>query len=97
MDFFEVLKMEGIDELSKAKRILLSIARDLNTPRNIRRAAREAIRELDKEDLSLSLRAANAIDILQEITEDPQIPPFARTAILEAISLLGLISEGKKD
>lgn len=89
--------MEGIDELSKAKRILLSIARDLNTPRNIRRAAREAIRELDKEDLSLSLRAANAIDILQEITEDPQIPPFARTAILEAISLLGLISEGKKD
>ncbi len=88
--------MEGVDELSKAKRILLSIARDLNTPRNIRRAAREAIRELDKEDLSLSLRAANAIDILQEITEDPQIPPFARTAILEAISLLGLISEGKK-
>ena len=79
--------------LRDAKQILMQIAHDLNTPRNIRRAARNAIRELDNADLSLALRAANAIDILQEITDDPQIPTFARTAILEAISLLDIISK----
>jgi len=78
--------------LRDAKQILMQIARDLNTPRNIRRAARNALRELENEDLSLALRAANAIDILQEVTDDPQIPTFARTAILEAISLLDIIA-----
>ncbi len=81
------------EELKKAVRILTSIARDLNTPRNIRRAARDAIRELEKKDLSLGLRVANAIDILQEITDDPQIPSFARTAILEAISILDILAK----
>ncbi len=81
------------EELKKAIRILTSIARDLNTPRNIRRAARDAIRELEKKDLSLGLRVANAIDILQEITDDPQIPSFARTAILEAISILDILAK----
>jgi len=79
--------------LRDAKQILMQIARDLSTPRNIRRAARNALRELDNTELSLALRAANAIDILQEVTDDPQIPTFARTAILEAISLLDLIAK----
>jgi len=79
--------------LRDAKQILIQIARDLNTPRNIRRAARNALRELENEELSLALRAANAIDILQEVTDDPQIPTFARTAILEAISLLDMIAK----
>ncbi|MHA1590709.1 MAG: UPF0147 family protein [Candidatus Njordarchaeales archaeon] len=79
--------------LENAKKILVKISRDLSTPRNIRRAARNALRELENEELSLALRAANAIDILQEITDDPQIPPFARTAILEAISLLDIVAK----
>lgn len=79
--------------LRDAKQILMQIAHDLNTPRNIRRAARNAIRELDNNEISLALRAANAIDILQEITDDPQIPTFARTAILEAISLLDILAK----
>jgi len=79
--------------LKDARQILMQIAHDLNTPRNIRRAARDALRELENTELSLALRAANAIDILQEITDDPQIPTFARTAILEAISLLDLIAK----
>jgi len=84
---------EREEHLRNAIKILTSIARDLNTPRNIRRAARDAIRELEKKDLSLGLRVANAIDILQEITDDPQIPSFARTAILEAISILDIIAK----
>jgi len=81
------------EDLKKAIRILTSIARDLNTPRNIRRAARDAIRELEKKESSLGLRVANAIDILQEITDDPQIPSFARTAILEVISILDILAK----
>jgi len=85
------------DEKQEAKknavRILVQIARDLNTPRNIRRAAKEAIRQLENDEISLALRAANAIDILQEITDDPQMPTFARTAILEVISLLDIVAK----
>ncbi len=81
------------ENLKMAKQILIKISRDMGTPRNIRRAAREALRQLEDESLSLALRAANAIDILQEVTDDPQIPTFARTAILEAISLLDTIAK----
>ncbi|NIQ05403.1 MAG: hypothetical protein GWO20_06650 [Candidatus Korarchaeota archaeon] len=72
----------------EAKKILNQIARDANTPKNIRRAAREANRELENKELSLSVRSSNAIDKLQKIAEDPQIPRFARTSILEAIAEL---------
>lgn len=82
------LDEEKKGHVRNAKKILNQIARDANTPKNIRRAAREANRELGNEDLSLSVRSSNAIDKLQNIAEDPQIPRFARTAILEAIAEL---------
>jgi len=82
------MKQGKKEELRSAKRILNKIAQDANTPKNIRRVAREATRELEKEEMSLSVRSSNAIDQLQTIAEDPQIPTFARTKILEAVAKL---------
>ncbi|MCD6509255.1 MAG: UPF0147 family protein [Thermoprotei archaeon] len=73
--------------------ILQRVAEDTGVPRNIRRAANEAIKMLQRKDLSPGLRAANAIGILDEVVTDPNMPLFARTAIWQAVSLLEQIKD----
>jgi len=77
-----------VEQVKQAIAILQRVAEDTGVPRNIRRAASEAIQMLQRKDLTPGLRAANAIGILDEISLDPNIPLFARTAIWQAISLL---------
>ncbi len=74
--------------LEQAMSILKSVANNPGIPRNIRRAAREAYSELRKEEYNIALRAANAIERLTAILDEPQIPLFARTSLLQAIELL---------
>ena len=80
--------MAEVEQVKQAIAILQRVAEDTGVPRNIRRAASEAIQMLQRKDLTPGLRAANAIGILDEISLDPNIPLFARTAIWQAISLL---------
>jgi hypothetical protein len=84
---------EYMKKLSQAKQILNMIADDNTTPRNIRRTAKTASDMLDDEKLSIAARAANAISILEEISQDPNMPMYSRTRIWNAISVL----EGIRD
>ena len=84
---------EYMKKLSQAKQILNMIADDNTTPRNIRRTAKTASDMLDDENLSIAARAANAISILEEISQDPNMPMYSRTRIWNAISVL----EGIRD
>ena len=77
----------------QAKQILNMIADDNTTPRNIRRTAKTASDMLEDENLSIAARAANAISILEEISQDPNMPMYSRTRIWNAISVL----EGIRD
>ncbi|RLE64560.1 MAG: hypothetical protein DRJ38_05230 [Thermoprotei archaeon] len=79
---------EEIEQFKQATVLLQRVAEDTGVPRNIRRAASEAIKMLQRRDLSPGLRAANAISVLDEVSQDPNMPLFARTAIWQAISLL---------
>lgn len=86
--------MKEIEEkISQAITILQKIAEDTGVPRNIRRAASNSIEILKNEKISPGLRAANSISILDEISQDPNMPLFARTAIWQAISLLAQIRD----
>ncbi len=69
------------------------IADDNTTPRNIRRTAKEASDMLIDKELSVAARAANAIAILEDISQDPNMPMYSRTRIWNAISVL----EGIRD
>ncbi|HDJ21793.1 MAG TPA: UPF0147 family protein [Candidatus Bathyarchaeota archaeon] len=80
-------------KLQQAKQILYMIADDNTTPRNIRRTAKSAAEMLDDTSLSVAARAANSISILEEISQDPNIPMYSRTRIWNAISVL----EGIRD
>ncbi len=84
---------EYMKKISQAKQILNMIADDNTTPRNIRRTAKTASEMLDDETLSIAARAANVISILEEISQDPNMPMYSRTRIWNAISVL----EGIRD
>jgi len=84
---------EYMKKFLQAKQILNMIADDNTTPRNIRRTAKTASDMLEDENLSIAARAANAISILEEISQDPNMPMYSRTRIWNAISVL----EGIRD
>jgi len=73
--------------------IMNMVADDNTTPRNIRRTAKQASDILLDESLSMAARAANAIDILDQISQDPNMPMYTRTRIWNVISVL----EGIRD
>jgi len=79
--------------MAQAINILHRIAEDTGVPRNIRRAASEAIKILQGTTYSNAVRASNAISILEECSQDPNMPLFARTAIWQAISALEQIKD----
>lgn len=79
--------------LERALEILKSIANNPNIPRNIRRVAREAFTELRQEGLTIALRAANAIEKITSVLDEPQIPLFARTSMLQVIELLDKLTK----
>ncbi len=71
--------------------ILESIANDMGTPRNIRRIAKAAADALFDERYTPAVRAANAIEMIEEIINDPNMPVFTRTQLWMAISILETI------
>ncbi|WP_010479632.1 UPF0147 family protein [Thermococcus zilligii] len=64
------------------------VVQDTVVPRNIRRAAERAIDVLLDESKDPSVRAADAIAILEEISEDPNMPMHTRTIIWEVLGAL---------
>lgn len=64
------------------------VVQDTVVPRNIRRAAEEAIERLLDTSVEPVVRAADAIAILEEISEDPNMPLHTRTIIWEVLGAL---------
>ena len=93
----EVMSKKKVEEymqkVNQAMAILNRVAEDNTTPRNIRRTAKQASDILLDESLSLAARAANAIDLLDEISQDPNMPMYTRTRLWNVISVL----EGIRD
>jgi uncharacterized protein (UPF0147 family) len=76
---------ETFDEVSE---ILKHIMDNPTVPRNIRRAADESNNKLADESEDPTVKASTVIMILDEISNDPNIPVHARTLIWEILSKL---------
>jgi uncharacterized protein (UPF0147 family) len=48
---------------------------------------------LQVSDLSIGVRAANAISIMDDISQDPNMPPYTRVKIWNSVSLLEAIKD----
>lgn len=86
-------KDEYTQKINQALAVLNRVADDNTTPRNIRRTAKQAGDMLLDESLSFAARAANVIDLLEQISQDPNMPMYTRTRIWNVISAL----EGIRD
>ena len=64
------------------------VVTDTMVPRNIRKAASDAIAELQRKDVENKVKAYSAIELLDEISNDPNMPMHTRTVIWEVLSEL---------
>ena len=72
---------------------LQSVSESPTTPRNIRKIIKDTITTLQNSTLSLGVRAANAISMLDEVSQDPNMPSFTRVTIWSAVSTLESIRD----
>ncbi|MCC5990171.1 MAG: UPF0147 family protein [Thermosphaera sp.] len=80
-------------KLRNAIYLLMSIVNDTAVPRNIRRAATEALNQLRDEKLTPGVKAANAISLLDQVSQDPNMPLNTRTKIWQIIAILETIHD----
>lgn len=87
-------KMEEYKErIKQALSVLEAVSEDNTTPRNIRRAAKESMDALQLADSTAAVKAANAISLLDEILQDPNMPPYTRVRLWNVMSLLEAIKD----
>jgi uncharacterized protein (UPF0147 family) len=87
-------KLQEYEErIGEAMNVLGLVSEDTTTPRNIRRAAKQSIEALQPSENTPAVRAANAISILDEILQDPNMPPYTRVKLWNVMSLLEAIKD----
>lgn len=86
-------KEEYESRIKQAMGVLNEVANDNTTPRNIRRAAKTAMDALQAPANSIGVRASNAISILDEISQDPNMPAYTRTRLWQVASLLEAVKD----
>ena len=86
-------KEQNLEFLNNALSTLNQIATNPSTPRNIRKNIADLIEELKSGKYSVSVRAVNTISLLDDVTQDPNLPSYVRTSLWQAVSTLESIRE----
>jgi uncharacterized protein (UPF0147 family) len=82
------------EKVKQVAGVLGRIVDDASVPRNIRKAAEEARDLLLNEDEDISIRVSSAIYLLEEISNDRNLPIHARTVVWSVASELETIRLG---
>jgi len=86
-------KEEYEGRIKQALGVLNEVSNDNTTPRNIRRAAKDAMDALQALSNTIGVRASNAISILDEIGQDPNMPPYTRVKLWNVASILEAVKD----
>ena len=86
-------KNQNQESLKNAMDTLNQVATNPSTPKNIRKNIQDLANDLKSEELSMSVRASNAISMLDDITQDPNMPSYVRVTLWQAVSTLENIRE----
>ena len=86
-------KEQNLESLNNAMSTLNQIATNSSTPRNIRKNITDLIEGLKSNEYSVSVRAVNTISLLDDVTQDPNLPSYVRTSLWQAVSTLESIRE----
>jgi hypothetical protein len=86
-------KEQNLEFLNNSLSTLNQIATNPSTPKNIRKNIADIVEQLKSDEYSISVRAANTISLLDDITQDPNLPSYVRTSLWQAVSTLESIRE----
>lgn len=81
------------ESMKEAIETLEQITSSNSTPKTIKKSITDLIIELKNKEYSLSVRAANTISLLDDVTQDPNMPSYVRTQLWQAVSKLESIRE----
>ncbi len=76
------------NEIEQAIELLDSIANDKNVPKNVRTASEQAQIILKNTKMDIEVKRDTVSQILDEITNDPNVETFTRTQIWAIVSAL---------
>jgi hypothetical protein len=92
-----VLKMaddaQNKESMKEAIDTLNQITSSNSTPKTIKKSITDLVADLNNPEYSLSVRAANTISLLDDVTQDPNMPSYVRTQLWQAVSKLESIRE----
>ena len=86
-------EVQNKESMKEAIETLNQIAASGSTPKTIKKSITDLISDLNNEEYSLSVRAANTISLLDDVTQDPNMPSYVRTQLWQAVSKLESIRE----
>ena len=81
------------DTLKEAIETLDQITANSSAPKTIKKSITDLVTGLKSTEGSMSVRAANAISVLDDITQDPNMPSYVRVTLWQAVSKLEGIRE----
>lgn len=81
------------ESMKEAVETLEQIVASNSTPKTIKKSITDLIADLNNKEYSLSVRAANTISLLDDVTQDPNMPSYVRTQLWQAVSKLESIRE----
>ena len=76
--------------------LLGQIKDDRTVPRNIRTAVERALDYLQEGEEDIIIRISSAISVLDDISNDPNMPMYTRTQIWNLVSILEVMNEKAK-
>jgi uncharacterized protein (UPF0147 family) len=79
--------------IAQIKQQIDSLLNDNSVPRNVKNSLSEAKAALEQENNAYSVRAGTATYKIDEISNDINLPPYARTVVWNVLSMLEGIKE----
>ena len=83
---------EGYMDIATINKLLDEINEDRSVPKNIRNSIMGARQHLNS-DADVAIRINGAVSILDEISNDPNIPIYTRTQIWNIVSMLEILDK----
>lgn len=79
---------DSLMDIGAINQLLDEVAEDRTVPRNIRNLIAEAKSSINNTKQDMAVRISSAIALLDDVSNDPNIPVYTRTQIWNIVSLL---------
>ncbi|MFP3213768.1 MAG: UPF0147 family protein [Nitrososphaeria archaeon] len=86
-------KLENEKKIEQVIQQLTPLLTNKGIPRSLRNMLKETLDQLQDNSVSPAIRAANTVSVLEEVSQDPNIPSHIRVLIWNMMSLLETIRE----